>query len=103
MATESRRHEARDTFSPDHDVLGHLPTGQNPLTVTRVRLTRLVLGLILVFGLFQWTATGLGSDHGQAGLIVSAIVATATLAVQRVWFAPSLGAAIRELGLGLPR
>jgi len=61
------------------------------------------VGLVIVFGLFHWTATALGSDRGQAGVLVGFIVATATLAIQRAWFAPSLSAPIRELGLGLPR
>jgi len=35
---------------------------------------RLVGGVALIFALFQWSATTLQSDRGQAGLIVAALV-----------------------------
>lgn len=46
----------------------------------------LLLGLILVFGLFHWSADVLRSDRGQAGLIVGALVVSATLFVERILF-----------------
>ena len=47
---------------------------------------RLLLGLVLVFGLFHGTASILASDRGQAGLFIGALVVTATLVVERVLF-----------------
>ena len=40
---------------------------------------RLVLGLFLVFGLFHGSATILGSDRGQKGILVGTLVVVATL------------------------
>jgi membrane protease YdiL (CAAX protease family) len=64
---------------------------------------RLVLGLFLVFGLFHGSATMLGSDRGQRGILIASLVVAATAAAE--WFLPrrQRGAAIRSLGLGLPR
>ena len=64
--------------------------------------SRLVSGMALVFALFHWSALVLGSDRGQAGIVVGAIVATAILAVERFWFAASLPAAARAVGFGAP-
>ena len=64
---------------------------------------RLLLGLILVFALFHWSAAALRSDRGQAGLIVGALVVAATLAVERVLFGQPLLPAAEAVGLGRPR
>jgi len=64
---------------------------------------RFLVGFLVVFALFQWSATRMGSDRGQAGLIVGAIVVTAALVFERVWFMPTIGAAARSLGLSVPR
>jgi len=64
---------------------------------------RLVSGLVAAFTLFQWSAVALGSDRGQAGIVVGALVTGATLAVERVWFAATLPGAARSVGLGAPR
>ena len=63
---------------------------------------RLLLGLIVVFGLFQWSADRLASDRGQAGLIVGALVVVATLGVERLLFGQRVFDAARVLGLGPP-
>lgn len=63
---------------------------------------RLLLGLLAVFTIFQWTATALGSDRGQAGLVVGLFVVAATLTVERVWFGRGFVSAARALGLGAP-
>jgi membrane protease YdiL (CAAX protease family) len=63
---------------------------------------KLVAGLILVFALFQWTASALHSDRGQAGALVATIVVAATLLVERALFSSSLGGAARALGLFAP-
>ena len=49
------------------------------------------------------SATALGSDRGQAGIAVGALVVAATLTMERRWFAPTLTSAGRALGLGAPR
>ena len=63
---------------------------------------RLLLGLILVFALFHWSAVVLRSDRGQAGLIVGALVVAAILAVQRVLFRQPVLLAVVGVGLGRP-
>jgi membrane protease YdiL (CAAX protease family) len=63
---------------------------------------RLLAGLAAVFALFQWSAVFLGSDRGQAGMIVGAIVTSATLVVERWWFASTLAGAARNIGFGAP-
>lgn len=63
---------------------------------------RLVAGLVAVFALFQWTATRLASDRGQAGIIVAAVVVLATLAVERWRSGTPLAAAAVAVGLGRP-
>ena len=64
---------------------------------------RLLLGLILVFALFHWSADALGSDRGQSGVIVGALVVAATIAVERAVFGQPVRSSIRRLGLGRPR
>jgi len=63
---------------------------------------RLLVGLAAVFALFQWSATALGSDRGQAGLAVCALVVTALLVVERALFGESWRGAFRALGFGTP-
>jgi membrane protease YdiL (CAAX protease family) len=65
--------------------------------------TSLLSGLAAVYLLFHWSATALRSDRGQAGLLVGALVVLATLAVERLLFATPIAAAVRGLGLGVPR
>ena len=67
------------------------------------RWARLVFGLIAVFAVFQWSAVALGSDRGQAGLIVGALVVASTLAVERFAFGRAPAPAARSLGLARPR
>jgi membrane protease YdiL (CAAX protease family) len=62
---------------------------------------RLVLGLSIVFALFHLSATILGSDRGQYGILVGAIVVTATAAADRFLLRRQTGGAI-HLGLGWP-
>ena len=63
---------------------------------------RLLAGLLVVFALFQYLGHALGSDRGQAGLIVALLVVGATLAAERVMFGQGFFAAARSLGLGRP-
>ncbi len=62
-----------------------------------------MLGLFLVFGLFHVAATILESDRGQRGVLVAALVVTATAAAN--WFVlRGRGVAtLRQLGLTTPR
>jgi membrane protease YdiL (CAAX protease family) len=62
----------------------------------------LLLGLFSVFALFQWSAAVLGSDRGQSGLRVGALVVGATLAVECLWRRQTLISAARAVGLGRP-
>jgi hypothetical protein len=62
---------------------------------------RLVLGLFLVFGLFQGSATILGSDRGQRGILIGLLIVAATAAADRFLLPRRRGA--RQLGLGRPR
>lgn len=63
---------------------------------------KLIAGLLVVFAAFQWTASLLGSDRGQAGLLIGLLVVTATLGVERLFFQQSFTAAAHALGLGSP-
>jgi membrane protease YdiL (CAAX protease family) len=65
--------------------------------------TWLLVGLIAVFRLFQWTAAALGSDRGQAGLVVGGLVVAALIAVERLLFGERVRDAPWALGLGRPR
>lgn len=71
--------------------------------LSRAEWGRLTLGLASIYALFQWSALRLGSDRGQAGLGVAAIVVTGTLLVERVWSRRSISSLLRALGLGRPR
>jgi len=63
---------------------------------------RLLLGLCIVFAVFQWSAVTLGSDRGQAGLAVGALVVAATFLVERLLFEERLLPTGAALGLGRP-
>lgn len=64
---------------------------------------RVLGGLGLIFGLFQWSAAALGSNRGEAGLVVGLLVAGATLVVERLFFGQRVFTAAPALGLGRPR
>jgi membrane protease YdiL (CAAX protease family) len=64
---------------------------------------RLVLGLVVVFSLFHLSADALGSDRGQAGLVVGVLVVAATLLVEYVLFGVPPVKAVLDVGLGRPR
>ena len=63
---------------------------------------RLLLGLALVFALFHGVAAATGSDRGQGGVLVGALVVAATLVAERVLFGKPLAKAVRDGGLGRP-
>jgi membrane protease YdiL (CAAX protease family) len=63
----------------------------------------LLAGLVAVFVVFQWSAHTLGSDRGQAGLIVGALVVAGTIGVERLLFDRSIARAASSLGLGKSR
>ena len=62
-----------------------------------------MVGLFLVFGLFHVSATILGSDRGQSGILIGTLVVAATAAAERFLLGQHRGAAVRHLGLGRPR
>jgi membrane protease YdiL (CAAX protease family) len=87
---------------PTYDALAR-PTSSAPARpAAPVDWRRLTLGLLVVFALFQWAGGALGSDRGQAGLVVGGLVVLATLGVERVLFGQSPASAARQLGLGHP-
>ncbi len=61
---------------------------------------RLIAGLATIFVLFQLLGSALGSDRGQAGLLIGIIVIAATIAAERSLFGTPLPAAPLRLGLG---
>ena len=70
---------------------------------SRTHWVRLLLGLVAIFALFQWIATALHSDRGQAGVIVALTVVSATLIAQRGLYGGTLVETTGSLGLGIPR
>ncbi|HWE20193.1 MAG TPA: CPBP family intramembrane glutamic endopeptidase [Hyphomicrobiaceae bacterium] len=62
----------------------------------------LLAGLVMVFGLFQWLAHALGSDRGEAGLLIAAAVIVALVAVEGLLFRLPPMVAVRSLGFGPP-
>ena len=64
---------------------------------------RLLLGLGAVFALFESSARWLGSDRGQAGLIVASLVVAAAVGIERLFFVPTMRSAAHLLGLARPR
>jgi membrane protease YdiL (CAAX protease family) len=67
----------------------------------RAEWFRLALGLFLVFGLFHGSATILGSDRGQWGILIGLLIVAATAAADRFLLRRPFRA--RQLGLGRPR
>ena len=61
------------------------------------------MGLFLVFALFHGSATILGSDRGQKGILVGTLVVVATAAAEWFLLRRRLGTAVRQLGFGRPR
>src|SRR5688572_29692472 len=72
--------------------------------VIRSRRSWLLLmsGLVAVFSLFHWSALALGSDRGQAGIIVGVIVLAALSSIQRFWFTATFHHAARSIALAPP-
>lgn len=64
------------------------------------RWPRLLLGLVLGYGVFEFSARALGSDRGQMGLVVGALVVAVVVCAERVLFRRPWTAIGRELGLG---
>ena len=77
--------------------------GDGQVRFSRTHRVRLLSGLVAVFALFQWIATALHSDRGQAGVIVALIVVSATLSVRRWLDGGTLIEGAKSLGLGPPR
>lgn len=84
-----------------------MPSSSPPPAATKIEgiadWFRLVLGLVLVFALFHASATILGSDRGQRGILVGTLVVAATALAGRLLPRQQRGDALRQLGLGLPR
>lgn len=63
----------------------------------------LLIGLVIVFTLFQWVASAIGSDRGQAGVIVGLIVTAAVIITERLLFSRSFAQSAKTVGLGQPK
>lgn len=63
---------------------------------------KLLIGLIVVFALFQWLGAALGSNRGQSGVVIGLIIVAATLCAERLSFAKSFKEAFFAIGLGFP-
>jgi membrane protease YdiL (CAAX protease family) len=64
--------------------------------------SKILLGLAVGYAVLQGTATLLGSDRGQAGLWVGALVVATAVTLQTLFFERRPGSAARSLGLGWP-
>ena len=62
-----------------------------------------MVGVVLVFALFHWSASALGSDRGQWGLLVGALVVLALFVVEAVLFGERVRRSALALGFGRPR
>ena len=77
--------------------------GDTHVRLSRTHWLRLLSGLVGIFALFQWIATALHSDRGQAGVTVALTVVSATLIAQWWLYGGRLVEAAKSLGLGMPR
>ena len=64
---------------------------------------RLLVGLVLVFALFHWTADVLGSNRGEFGVIIGLLVVGATIAAKIFLFNRSFKESVRDVGLTRPK
>ena len=64
---------------------------------------RLFLGLVLVFALFHWTASVLGSDRGQHGVLIGLLVVAAIITAKIFLFNKSFKESVKEVGLTSPK
>jgi membrane protease YdiL (CAAX protease family) len=63
---------------------------------------KLLGGLAAVFAVFQMLAHVLGSNRGEAGLLIAGAVIAALIAIECLLFRQSPASAMRRLGLGHP-
>jgi membrane protease YdiL (CAAX protease family) len=68
----------------------------------RAPWARVVFGVVLVYALFEVVARATGSERGQAGLIVAAVVVGSLIVLERVLFGVPWRRAPQLLGLGRP-
>lgn len=67
-----------------------------------VQWLKLLVGLIVIFALFHWTATVLGSDRGQFGVLIGLLVVGALTFAEKVLFGKSFKESIKFIGLTRP-
>lgn len=67
-----------------------------------VQWLRLLVGLIVVFALFQWLAETLKSYRGEFGVIVGVIVVAATIFAEKLLFKKSFKESVKTVGLKSP-
>ncbi|MEZ5319247.1 MAG: CPBP family intramembrane glutamic endopeptidase [Vicinamibacterales bacterium] len=84
-------------------VMTHAPSPA-PRRISSARdWTTLVAGFVVVYAVFEAAARSLGSDRGQWGLPVAAIVVAATLAAERLLPRRQAVPGAVAIGLGRPR
>ncbi len=65
-------------------------------------MAKLFIGFLITFCLFQFLGAFLGSDRGQAGMVIGLFILTATLAFQWLISGGGILENLVRLGLGLP-
>jgi membrane protease YdiL (CAAX protease family) len=70
--------------------------------INSMQWLRLLIGLILVFALFHWTADVLGSNRGEFGVIIGLLVVGATIAAKIFLFDRLFKESVKDVGLTWP-
>lgn len=63
---------------------------------------KLLVGVAILFALFQFLGAILKSDRGQSGILIAFIIIVVTLSIEILFFRGDIGSAIQSIGLGLP-
>jgi membrane protease YdiL (CAAX protease family) len=63
---------------------------------------KLLAGLAVIYALFHWLATALGSTRGESGILIGAVIVIACIVAERLLFGERTVPAARSLGLGRP-
>jgi membrane protease YdiL (CAAX protease family) len=76
--------------------------GCSPATWSFVDWLKLLAGFAVVFALIQYVGGVLGSDRGQAGILIGLLVIAALAAAECLLFRKRVPSSLRALGLGPP-
>lgn len=64
-----------------------------------IQWLKLLISMAAIFALFHWTATVLGSDRGQFGIIVGLLVVIAIIVAELILFRKSFKESVKAIGL----